>query len=75
MSEHYQKKRDALACYASQFMPAEDGAVATRLTASTFRQLIESRDAQFGALTGVAFAAGLVGREPIDRPGLLKHQP
>ena len=30
------------------------GAVATRLTAPTFRQLIESRDAQFGALAGVA---------------------
>ena len=36
----------------------------TRLTASTFRQLIESRDAQFGALAGVAFAEGLVVREP-----------
>ena len=47
----------------------------TRLTASTFRQLIESRDAQFGALAGVAFAEGLVVREPIRRPGLLKHAP
>ena len=43
------------------------------MTASTFRQLIESRDAQFGALAGVAFAEGIVVREPVQRPGLLKH--
>jgi hypothetical protein len=40
----------------TQFAPASSDAVATRLTASTFRQLIESRDAQFGALAGVPFA-------------------
>ena len=39
--------------------------VPTRLTAPTFRQLIESRDAQFGALAGVAFAEGIVVREPL----------
>ena len=43
-----------------------------RLNAPTFRQLIESRDAQFGALAGVAFAEGVVVREPIVRDGLLK---
>jgi LmbE family N-acetylglucosaminyl deacetylase len=75
VSEHYQRKRDALDCYRSQFAPAGGGAVPTRLTASTFRQLIESRDAQFGALAGVAFAEGLVVREPIARAGLLKHLP
>ena len=47
----------------------------TRLTAATFRQLIESRDAQFGALAGVAFAEGIVVREPIRRSGLLKNAP
>ena len=75
VSAHYQRKRDALDCYRSQFAPREDEAVATRLTASTFRQLIESRDAQFGALAGVAFAEGLVVREPIRRSGLLKYAP
>jgi N-acetylglucosamine malate deacetylase 1 len=75
VSAHYQRKREALDCYRSQFAPAEDQAVPTRLTAATFRQLIESRDAQFGALAGVAFAEGLVVREPIRRPGLLKHAP
>ena len=43
--------------------------MATRLTAPTFRQLIESRDAQFGALAGVAFAEGIVVREPIAAAG------
>ena len=75
VSDYYQRKRDALACYASQFAPAGDESVATRLTASTFGQLIESRDAQFGALAGVAFAEGLVVREPLLRSGVLKHRP
>ena len=72
VSPHYQRKRDALDCYRSQFAPLEDGAVATRLTHATFRQLIESRDAQAGALAGVAFAEGVVVREPVQRQGLLK---
>lgn len=75
VSAHYQRKRDALDCYRSQFAPGDDAAVATRLTSTTFRQLIESRDAQFGALAGVAFAEGIVVREPIRRSGLLKHAP
>jgi bacillithiol biosynthesis deacetylase BshB1 len=73
VSAHYARKREALDCYRSQFAPADPGAVATRLTASTFRQLIESRDAQFGALAGVAFAEGIVVREPVARSGLLKQ--
>jgi N-acetylglucosamine malate deacetylase 1 len=75
VSTHYQRKRDALACYRSQFAPADDGAVATRLTAPTFLQLIESRDAQFGALAGVAFAEGVVVREPLQRSGVFKDVP
>ena len=75
VSAHYHRKREALDCYRSQFAPGDTGAVATRLTASTFRQLIESRDAQFGALAGVAFAEGIVVREPIERAGLLKDLP
>lgn len=75
VSAHYQRKREALDCYRSQFTTADPGAVATRLTAPTFRQLIESRDAQFGALAGVAFAEGIVVREPIERSGLLKSVP
>lgn len=75
VSAHYQRKWDALDCYRSQFAPGDGAAVATRLTSATFRQLIESRDAQFGALAGVAFAEGIVVREPIRRSGLLKHAP
>jgi len=75
VSAHYDRKRQALDCYRSQFAPADDGAIATRLTATTFRQLIESRDAQFGAQAGVRFAEGIVVREPVQRAGLLKHLP
>jgi hypothetical protein len=45
--------------------------VQTRLTSRTFQQLVESRDAQFGALAGVPFAEGVVVKEPIARPHLL----
>ena len=75
VSEHYARKREALDCYRSQFAPGGGGAVPTRLTHATFRQLVESRDAQFGALAGVAFAEGIVVREPVQRAGLLKDAP
>jgi bacillithiol biosynthesis deacetylase BshB1 len=71
VSEYYDVKRKALACYASQFRPAT-GAAETRLNSPSFNQLIESRDAQFGALAGVRFAEGIVTTEPIVRNGLLK---
>jgi N-acetylglucosamine malate deacetylase 1 len=71
VSEHYEIKRRALACHASQFQPSQADAVATRLTSARFRQLIESRDAQFGALAGVAFAEGIVVKHPVVRPHLL----
>ena len=37
-----------------------------------FQQLVESRDAQFRALAGVAFAEGLIVRDPIVRPHVFK---
>jgi bacillithiol biosynthesis deacetylase BshB1 len=73
VSSHYALKWEALDCHASQFRPVEAGAVATRLNMPTFRRLIESRDAQFGAQAGVAWAEGVVVREPILRSNLLKH--
>ena len=71
VSDHYDTKRRALACHVTQFAPAARDAVPTRLTSDRFRQLIESRDAQFGALAGVAFAEGIVVRHPVVRPHLL----
>ena len=72
VSAHYDVKRRALECYRSQFMPEGPGSVDTRLTAPTFARLISSRDAQFGALAGVQYAEGLVVKEPVLRPSLLK---
>jgi bacillithiol biosynthesis deacetylase BshB1 len=71
VSDHYQQKRAALDCHSSQFQRAA-GAAATRLNTPLFRQLIESRDAQFGALAGVAWAEGFVVREPLLREHLMK---
>ena len=73
VTDHYGRKRDALACHRSQFAPQVSEAVPTRLTSSLFQQLIESRDAQFGALAGVPFAEGVIVRDPIVRPHLFKH--
>ena len=72
VSDSYERKREALDCYASQFRPAASGTVATRLNSPRFRQLIESRDAQFGALAGVAWAEGFVVREAVVRASLMK---
>ena len=70
VSQHYESKRRALACHVTQFSPTGTDAIATRLTSSRFQQLIESRDAQFGALAGVAFAEGFVVTQPVVRPHL-----
>jgi len=72
VSEQYDKKRQALACHRSQFTPAGPGSIETRLTAPSFRQMIESRDAHLGARTGVAFAEGVIVRDPLLRPHLFK---
>ena len=72
VSDFYQKKRDALDCHSSQFQRHAPEATATRLNTPLFRQLIESRDAQFGAQAGITWAEGLVVREPIVRPTLLE---
>jgi bacillithiol biosynthesis deacetylase BshB1 len=72
VSDYYETKRKALACHRSQFSPAGDASVRTRLTSPRFMQLIESRDAQFGALAGVQFAEGFVVTEPVVREGLSK---
>jgi bacillithiol biosynthesis deacetylase BshB1 len=74
VSEYYDRKRRALDCHQSQFAPAGADAVGTRLTAASFRQLIETRDAQFGARAGVPFAEGLLVRDPIVRASLMKDE-
>src|SRR5262249_23921846 len=51
VSEYYDKKRAALDCHVSQFQP-NPGTAETRLNTPVFRQLIESRDARFGARAG-----------------------
>lgn len=72
VSDYYETKRRALACHRSQFQATAPGAQQTRLTSPRFQQLIESRDAHLGALSGVAFAEGLVVREPLLRANLFK---
>lgn len=75
VSAHYERKRAALACHRTQFTPAGPDVVPTRLTASSFQQLIESRDAQFGAQIGVPFAEGVIVVEPVERPSLFRKLP
>jgi N-acetylglucosamine malate deacetylase 1 len=72
VSDYYDRKRQALDCHSSQFQPGPN-AVGTRLNTPLFRQLIESRDAQFGAQAGVTWAEGVIVREPVMQPTLFKH--
>lgn len=74
VSDHYETKRRALACHRSQFTPAALDAGQTRLTSPLFQQLVESRDAQFGARVGVRWAEGFVVREPLVRRHLLRQR-
>jgi bacillithiol biosynthesis deacetylase BshB1 len=71
VSAEYERKREALDCHMSQFQRKPDAAE-TRLNTPLFRQLIESRDARFGARAGVRWAEGVIVREPMLRPTLLK---
>jgi N-acetylglucosamine malate deacetylase 1 len=72
VSAYYELKRRALACHRTQFAPAATSRVETRLTSPRFQQLIESRDAHLGALAGVAFAEGMIVREPLLRPHVFR---
>jgi bacillithiol biosynthesis deacetylase BshB1 len=74
VSEYYDRKRAALDCHVTQFNPQGAGTAATRLNTPLFRQLIESRDAQFGAVAGVRWAEGFVVREPLVRATLFKDE-
>ena len=60
-------------CHVTQFTAPAAAGVATRLTSPLFQQLVESRDAQFGALAGVQFAEGVVVKEPVVRTTLFRH--
>lgn len=75
VSAQYDRKRQALACHRTQFQVSGSGATATRLTSPLFQQLVESRDAQFGALAGVAFAEAVVVRELQRRATLFRDAP
>src|SRR5262249_18341147 len=63
VTDLYERKRQALDCHVTQFQRAP-GAAGTRLNTPLFRQLVESRDAQYGALAGVRWAEGFVVRDP-----------
>lgn len=67
VSAPYDRKRPALACYASQFWPTDRDSVATGLTSPGLHQLVDRRDAHLGTLAGVQFAERIVVREPILR--------
>lgn len=58
VSTSFAKKRQALACYGSQFSSA--GGEATRLNRPTFLASVEARARRLGELVGVEFAEGLV---------------
>jgi bacillithiol biosynthesis deacetylase BshB1 len=72
VSASYEVKQRSLECHVTQFRTPAAGDTPTRLNTPLFRQLIESRDAHFGALAGVRWAEGFVVREPVLRNGLTR---
>ncbi len=64
VSEQYERKRAALAAYASQFT-VHPGAVITRLNSGAFLRLVESRDRHFGGRIGCEFGEGFWSAEPV----------
>jgi bacillithiol biosynthesis deacetylase BshB1 len=72
VSGEYERKRRALDCHRTQFQRSGPETADTRLNTPLFRQLIESRDAQFGALVGVRWAEGFVVRDTLERSSLIK---
>lgn len=60
VSDQYAQKQRALRCHVSQFSA---DALTTRPNATRFLQLVESRDANFGAQVGVGYAEGIVTRK------------
>jgi N-acetylglucosamine malate deacetylase 1 len=62
VSQHYPRKRAALAAFVSQFGPRPDGPhpTATPLNDGIYLPGVEGRDASFGRHAGVAFAEGFV---------------
>ena len=71
VTAHYARKKASMACHRSQFAPSGSSATNTRLTTPLFMQLVESRDARFGAQVGVPYAEGFVVKQPLLRDSLL----
>lgn len=64
ITEHYARKREALACYRSQFSP--EGGHPTQLASGFFLEAIEGRDRAFGNLIGVPLAEGFFALSPLS---------
>lgn len=71
VSEQYDRKMRALDCHKSQFATPSGEEAPTRLNTPLFKQLIESRDAHFGALAGVRRAEGIVVRDLLLHESLM----
>lgn len=64
----YDRKREALSCYQSQFGPEEGHP--THLASGFFLQAIEGRDRAYGNLVGVTFGEGFFALGPLSAQAL-----
>lgn len=64
VTAHYPRKRQALACYGSQFAAREGPP--THLASGYFLEAIEGRDRAYGNLVGVPFAEGFFALGPLS---------
>jgi len=69
ISAWFEQKRDALACYGSQFAPGEGAG--TRLNRPTFLLAVEAKARRLGELIGVDYAEGLAFAGALGVPARL----
>uniref|UniRef100_A0A7V1ZHG6 Bacillithiol biosynthesis deacetylase BshB1 n=1 Tax=Thermoanaerobaculum aquaticum TaxID=1312852 RepID=A0A7V1ZHG6_9BACT len=68
VTPYYPQKRQALACYRSQFAPGEGHP--TQLASGFFLEAMEGRDRAFGNLIGVPWAEGFFALGPLSGKAL-----
>ncbi len=70
ISEHFEKKMEAIRCFRSQFYDPESDEPETPLSRPDFLDFVEARAREFGRPVGASFGEGFTSERPIGVPDL-----